>query len=54
MHFHEVNYSTKKNIYVTMDYAKILFLEGHYLICKPSLVTSLCLGYVIHMCPHSS
>jgi len=49
---HEVMYSTNNNICVTASYDKIVIVEGHSLIRKPSLVTSLCLGYVIHICPH--
>jgi len=54
MHIHEVTYSTNNNIYLTASYAKIMIVEGCYLICKHSLVTSLCLGYVIHRFPHIS
>jgi len=47
MHIHEVTYSTNNNIYLTASYAKIVIVKGHDLICKPTRVTSLCLGYVI-------
>ena len=44
MHMHQVMYSTKNNIYVTASYTKIVIVEGCYLIWKPSLGTSLCVG----------
>jgi len=41
---HEVMYSTNNNIYVAASYTKIVIVEGCYLIWKPSLDTSLCMG----------
>jgi len=44
MHMHELMYSTDNSIYITTSYAKIVVVEGRYLIWKHSLVTSLCVG----------
>jgi hypothetical protein len=54
MHMNEVTYSTNNNIYITAGYAKTVNAKQRFLICKPSLVTSLYLTYVLHRCPHTN
>ena len=48
-----MNYSANNNIYVTASYAKIVIVEVCYLIWKPSLVTSLCMG-ILYTNAHTS